>query len=542
MQLSDDVCAEISQISKDKRYSLSKGSYKFGKGNASVLQSLDAAKWLCNKLGIHQDLGVDALAYLDECVILNQKNREEKENNRPTVEDWQEGDLYPEWLSPIQFTTLLFSLLDVTPSGTWMYKKKVPKWIKTINRSVKSGEQVKQYDINAGITEALRNWRRKQTDDEKKASLSITSDQIKECIPSVQSKMRKGTLRKIGLDVKFDDTVGDSELKSFLRLYKAKGDINHHTTMLKHWVWNVKRRLYGKSTRFETCVLFLGRQGIGKSYIGEKLNQAFQNFLTYATVKDIEDTRETPRWENYRIAFFDEMSKESKESLAKLKFWVTASTITYRPMKTNTDEVCDKNAQGIGTTNFPVAHILKDASGMRRFWEIPSDQPKNVIFKGMDEVDWIEIFQSVDEDKDEGYFGPGLKYYEEITEVQDNSRDKTPVEEYLYYYNLVDHEGTTHPDVSTRKFMIKELRDNFKDWCEDQGWGKYNIKSFKNELVNLGLHVSKGRANATYVTLNDPVQFEAWHEGKKTKESFSGDLFTYTTEFDNKMEELKDVD
>jgi len=156
---------------------------------------------------------------------------------------------------------------------------------------------------------------------------------------------------------------------------------------------------------------------------------------TPANVSILVDERETRRWENYFIAFLDEISKESKDSLSKLKDWVTKTESEFRPMYSNNSESCDKNAQAIGTSNFPLSSILKDPTGMRRFWEIPSEQIMNVLFKGMDDIDWLMILRAVDDTNDFGYYGPdsiGAEYYEEIIQIQNNARDKTPVEEYLY--------------------------------------------------------------------------------------------------------------
>ena len=149
---------KIKALLANPTFSLKIDAYRFGKGNSKTHGRLDAAKIISHKIGIPEELGFIAMEYLNDLIIKKEKKEREK-NFRPPFEEWKDGDRYPAWINPINFTKLMFSTLEVTPSGVWRFKKDcIPKWIRKINSEIQSSSKVKQHDIDAALPEEIRRY------------------------------------------------------------------------------------------------------------------------------------------------------------------------------------------------------------------------------------------------------------------------------------------------------------------------------------------------------------------------------------------------
>jgi len=500
------------------------GEYRFGK--KKPMKRVAAMLYLVETMHIPDEYAMDAIQYLDDSSEAKNKqmqNEAPDESDRPTIDTYKDGDIFPEYLEPIDMAMLLFTGFEVATSRTLKFSRKlgVPQWMIRVNPSLTVSDRVKEHDVRAGVGAEIRRYKRFRSEAEKKSGHTFTVDEVMVCRESVTSTIRAETLDNIVEELKFDPEMeedGQAEIARFLKLYNTPKESEHtkqvrklHRAMISHWIWQVKRRINKKPTVFEIALVFLGRQGIGKSFSTRKMTEVVSDLSTPASVSNLVDERETRRWENYYIAFLDEISKETKDSLAKLKDWVTKTESEFRPLYMNSSEGCDKNAQAIGTSNFPLATILKDPSGMRRFWEIPSDQEKSRIFKGMEDIDWELIYKSIDENEDLGYYGPHSKrpkLYDEVVAIQNAARDKSPVEEYLFNEDYVDINGSIDTGTETKWFTLKELREDFDLWTEQNGWGQYTPKAFRLELQNMHLDVRKGSGNALVVELNVPEKLK----------------------------------
>lgn len=499
-------------------------NYRFGR--KTPIGRLKSLTYLNEKVFIPEDMVEEALVYLDEELERIEKERT-ADSGKPTMEEWKDGDPFPEFCTAYEMAMLLFSTLKVTTSGNFAYDEKrgVPIWMKHINSSLVPTDRVKEHDLRAGLAEEKRRQNSQKTEEEKERGPKITVDDILVFRHSVMDVIRKQERdRIIGL-LKYDKSVrvkGMKELALFVKKYMAPKKSDHsdkmhtlHVCMIAHWIWQVKRKLNGRATVYEIALIFLGRQGIGKSYSTNRITSVVEGLSTPASVSNVVDDRETRRWENYYIAFMDEISKEKKESLAKLKDWITKKEAEFRPLYANSSEICEKNAQAIGTTNFPLNSILKDPTGMRRFWEIPSDQKQNVLFDGMEKIDFTLIWKAVDENSDVGYYGPesiGKDFYKEIVDIQNSSRDKSPVEEYLCLHNYVNLQGFVNPDKNKKWFSVDDIKIEFNAWASQNGWGEYTPKAVRMELGTLHLEMKRGTSNKMMVEMNIPEDMQPENE------------------------------
>lgn len=520
--LSEEQMIAIDKVANNKTYSLQVNAYRFGKGNTRILNSLEAAAKVCSLCIIPPELGFEAVGYLNEQIKVTTAVREARDFNKPTQESWKDGDNFPEFASPIEIARLLFGQIGVSTSGTLRFKGTVPKWLYHVNRSLTPSHRVKEYDIMAGLAEEMRRFRRGLSESEKEARHTVTAAEVLSMRGSVVAETKDATRLKYIEMLKYTDEIsgdGKREVMRFLKLYSAPTTSEDktitnmrqlHATMIFHWIWLVKRRLNKLPTKYEICLVFLGAQGVGKSYVARRIKDVLPDLSTDTEVAAIVDERETPRWENYYIAFLDEISKESRDSLAKLKGWITSTDAEFRPMRTNDSEECDKNAQALGTSNFPLTTILKDTSGMRRFWEVPSNQERSKTFEGMDTIDWELIYRSVDEDNSNGYYGKDLMFYDNIVEVQEASRDKSVVEEFLHDRYMINEKGQIEQTVETLTFSVHDLLKEYNEWCADHRWGSTRATTFRDALRALSLTVRPGASNKLCVSLNDPVKLKTF--------------------------------
>jgi hypothetical protein len=98
----------------------------------------------------------------------------------------------------------------------------------------------------------------------------------------------------------------------------------------------------------------------------------------------------------------DELAGLAKAEIEKVKSVLTAPVLTYRPMRSNTFVDVPNNMMMIGTSNLSLGEIVRDHTGMRRFYEMPGNVDK-AHWRAINALDYAALWAgAVDERADDG--------------------------------------------------------------------------------------------------------------------------------------------
>jgi hypothetical protein len=102
------------------------------------------------------------------------------------------------------------------------------------------------------------------------------------------------------------------------------------------------------------------------------------------------------------IIVMDELAGLAKAEIEKVKSVLTAPVLTYRPMRSNTFVDVPNNMMMIGTSNLSLGEIVRDHTGMRRFYEMPGNVDK-AHWRAINALDYAALWAgAVDERADDG--------------------------------------------------------------------------------------------------------------------------------------------
>lgn len=253
--------------------------------------------------------------------------------------------------------------------------------------------------------------------------------------------------------------------------------------VIEHFIWQVKRKLNGKSVAYHLMPIITGPQGTGKSTILELFLEPLRAVLLQGRPVDfVTDEKNFKALSENFIIFFDEMAKASRTDADRLKEIISAQILSYRPLYTNENAKTVQNCTFIGAANKDVRDLLYDPTGMRRFYQIQVDPQVNreqVLERWaiVPHIDILAMWRSVDEGVDVPY--EFLKYIDIIGEQQKLIKAQTSVEEF------VEDVGLTACEES--KIMLNQLYRDYVDYCNESGRrDPVQRATFSRELVSKG--------------------------------------------------------
>ncbi len=284
----------------------------------------------------------------------------------------------------------------------------------------------------------------------------------------------------------FNPEEGDKELRKFLGVLKRDfTDLDVQT--LKHMMWQVKRKLNGQKTKFEMMCVFTGGQGAGKS---TALRDTFFIPLgdlayTGADFSVLSDQRESRLFSDHYIIMFDEMSGAAKSDMERTKQIITSHILKQRRMGTTSHDYLPMNATFFGTANPELDTLIRDSTGMRRFYEIKVDkrvftEKRWPILKTIDAaLMWAAVDGSAEE-------SPIDQCAEELRNKQEDLRDKNPIEWMLDegMLALTDKEEEFSPAILLSYAVSVVCGQTWSTKRLAKEWDKFGIKKRKTATSN----------------------------------------------------------
>lgn len=308
------------------------------------------------------------------------------------------------------------------------------------------------------------------------------------------------------------EAVKDSQkaIEDFLTTLTGRYD-EIDGAILKQFMWLVKRKLNNLSTTFHVMPILYGPQGVGKSTAISILTAPLAAYTIKGKSLDfVTDERQFKTLSMHYIVVFDEMARANKTDINHLKNIVTSDSLTGRMLFSNDSSALKQSCTFIGSTNKPVKDILKDDTGMRRFYQL--DVLKDADWDALNKIDIFKIWQGINERREDAYTSEAA-VLSELKKRQEELRTMDSVEEFLL--NSIYYPAKT--DDSEVK--LQEIFDEYMAYCE-----RSNIQftvtkqTFSSVLVEKGWRrVDKAKTQpAFYVGKSQsPMRFIEQHLVKK---------------------------
>lgn len=257
--------------------------------------------------------------------------------------------------------------------------------------------------------------------------------------------------------------------------------------VMKHWIWQVRRKLFGLPVEHHLMPIFTGHPGSGKSTAITKFLKPIEELRALRDADILQDERQSSVLARSYVIFFDEMPKVAATDRDCIKNRITSETVSWRKLGTNTHVTRRNVASFIGAANEDVASLLYDPTGMRRFYEFQA--LPLLDWNAVNGIDYWAMWKGVDHTE----ASPLLAHLAEIKKRQEGLRSLDSVEEFLTY--SCRREGWTNAKgvyngyvaacnsrrqkaLGEQKFyrtLRKHMPDDGRDWKKTGGNTHYNL-------------------------------------------------------------------
>lgn len=259
--------------------------------------------------------------------------------------------------------------------------------------------------------------------------------------------------------------------------------------VMAHWLWLVKRNMNGLPVVYHIMPIIaspqtmgMRKQGGGKSTAIGKLIEPVKAVSTTLRMDKVSDERGFTTFNTYLIGFLDEMAGADKVEIEEFKRIVTADILMYRPMRTNTQVQIKNLCSFIGASNNSLNDIVKDTTGLRRFF--PISALELLDHDSINTIDYLELWRGVDERRERGYFETVLP---QVSAIQEKASVRDELELFIEDFNI-------YPKHLTAEINVRTLYDAYILQAKNFG-NKYPLKfqNFYKRLEAIGLKVSEKR-------------------------------------------------
>ena len=315
--------------------------------------------------------------------------------------------------------------------------------------------------------------------------------EIKATLGQTLKEWENFALQQIIDDMRYDKTFVNFTDQFLGNLYDYWGIVENKDvfiTMMKQWMWCVKRKVWNKPCRHHIWINFFGTTGFGKSEFVKRFTKRFEDFRSEGGLEIFADQgREYKKFCNNFILFFDELSQNNQTNLADAKL----TTNTLNAIKASvTGDVMDVRILGgqqqnkvkirytpISAANYHLYDIIYDETSMRRFFEFNvgrTKMPNAADFHYLNSMlnHSVDAFKGIDENNEDGYFDPESEVGKIVRETQKHYLPtKTTVNVWMRKCEV--KAGKTSSDL---------LYNDYKNWCKEYGYNPRNLEGY-NEIL-----------------------------------------------------------
>jgi hypothetical protein len=283
----------------------------------------------------------------------------------------------------------------------------------------------------------------------------------------------------------------DAPLRDWLRA--VTGTIDElDLAVMKHFLWQVKRKLDGQPVEYHIMPVIVGRTGSGKSVAVEKLVGPVKPLVESGRDCSIfEDSREWTMFHRMYVVVLDELSRADQTDVNAMKRVITADTLSYRALYTQDHVPGRMVSTFIGTSNNFISEVVLDSTSARRFWQIQSQSL--IDWDTINKIDYTALWRSVDVADSRS---PVRDAWQAIQARQHAEfRHKSAVEEWLAErYEIV---GESEPGIKAG-----DAYQNFRAWADLNNQGRLlSSTKFGLELKRVDGVVKTKRADSNWYNI-----------------------------------------
>ena len=361
-------------------------------------------------------------------------------------------------------------------------------------------EQIRGYDPKEFALKEMFNRLIKQN---RKLSLGFSEKQVENGLERWVTRNKEIISSRIRSQLFFEsDVLKDMVEPEWDKFINAITDIKQDEAkiMLKHFIWQVKRKMRKLPVKYHTMVILYGPQEAGKStVIRDFLCQPIKEFFASTNFKAITDDRSHDIWDNY-VLFFDEMGHSTTSNLEDIKRKVTEDKFTARILGTNSDTVITNRSTMIGASNKDIATLIFDDTGMRRFYQI--ECRAKIDWATTNDMNYLWLWKSVDETKDSPLLSD-VKILENIKQTQASKRQITMMERWL---RLRPHQNFVEELINVSTLFeeyVEFEKNNTATGKSDMNINKFSrmIKPTVSSIPGMSINSTKRDGRAFYKIL-----------------------------------------
>ena len=312
---------------------------------------------------------------------------------------------------------------------------------------------------------------------------------IKAVLNNIAKDAVSNYLAKVYEQIKYDKTYeqkSDEFLKGIYDYLQPTESFDIFKVLMKHWAWQVKRKILGKNVRNHIWINFYGGTGLGKTTMIQKMCGVMDEFLSTTSIaKLFDDTKEIKRLTEKYILNFDELAINGNEpgdgfiasdQLAILKQMLTGKYLDTRIYGTQQQSRRKITFTCISSANYHLYDTIFDEQSMRRFFEFHCQalKPQNYDQINTVLIHSIDFWKGINEIDDMGYWiETDEEMWKTIESIQKNYfPTKTTVSQWISFNKLTDGDKTA-----------KEIYPVYKLWCDENGFrNKKSLPAFIEEM------------------------------------------------------------
>jgi hypothetical protein len=295
------------------------------------------------------------------------------------------------------------------------------------------------------------------------------------------AKKREEHSRALELRVAYNGETELTELKKFVFALTGKED-PVVIAVLAHFIWQVKRKIFGIKVAYHLMPIITGPQGNGKSWnVRYGFLKPVDDFIATPTLTDLSDRRHFEAYMYNFVVFCDEMQNADQADVEGLKNFISAEKQTAREMYSTTIMEFKQNCTPIGCSNRSLATLIYDPTGMRRFFEIASDpdMPKKG-WEIFNTIDYERLWRQVDESKPgKGYLEP---IWNKLKVSQEELRMQDPVEIFLE-----ESEAALSDGAEKKTIRCSDFYAHYRQFCNLNGHKTRQSNWFGMKLKEYGV-------------------------------------------------------
>lgn len=156
-------------------------------------------------------------------------------------------------------------------------------------------------------------------------------------------------------------------MESLLIDYFGAEDTSYTKAVTRKTMIAAVARTYHPGTKFDSALILIGTQGIGKSTFFSKL--AGKWFSDSLTLTDMKDKSGAEKLQGFLILELGEMAGMKKVDIETIKSFLSRTDDIYRPSYGRVTESHPRQCIIVGSTNAE-SGFLRDITGNRRFWPV----------------------------------------------------------------------------------------------------------------------------------------------------------------------------